>query len=304
MTGSLFSSILAVVVLIAVGYFAKKTGLLSVDDRNPINNIIIYVTMPALVFRSVLQSDLDVSFLKIPVVAVGVMLVSLGFAYLLGRLLSLNRPVFGSFLLVSAIGNTGYLGYPLTMTLFGRENLVRAIFFDIFGSVLFVFTVGLAIAKKYGDRGSDFSIARELFAFPPLLGLVAAFFARSFSLPAFADSAIAFLADATVPLIMLSIGLSIEFDKIFEDPKRLVAASLVKLMIAPAAALVGAWALGFSRVDMGITVLEASMPAMMFSLIIGLKYGLDVEFLPASIVGTTFLSLLTVPAWQYVIRAI
>lgn len=304
MTGSLFSSILAVVILIAAGYLARRMGFLSVEDRRPINDIIIYLAMPALVFRSVVQSKLDATFLKIPALAVVVMLLSVALAYSLGKLLSLDRTTFGALLLVSAVGNTGYLGYPLAMSLFGRENLVRAIFFDIFGSVLFVFTVGLMIADRYGDREGKFNVARELFSFPPLLGLIAAFLVRGFSLPAFANQAIGFMADATVPLIMLSIGLSMEVDRVFEHWKPLALAAAVKLVIAPAMALLGARALGFSPVDAGISVLEASMPAMMFSLVIGLKYGLDIEFLPAAIVATTLVALVTVPAWQYAIGLI
>ncbi|MCL5291647.1 MAG: AEC family transporter [Actinobacteria bacterium] len=300
--GNLVSSILAVVFLIALGYLAKRTGLLSVENRQVINDIIIYLAMPALIFRAVTQSKLDSSLLKIPLLAIIVMLISVGAAFILGRLLKLDRTTFGALLLVSAVGNTGYLGYPLTINLFGQGNLVRAVFFDIFGSVLFVFTVGIIIAHRYGDGKEELNISRELFTFPPLVGLAAAFLLRGFSLPFFVTKAIGFMADATIPLIMLSIGLSIELSHIFEQRKPLTIAALVKLIFAPLIALVGVRALGFPPVDGGIAILEASMPAMMFSLIIGMKYGLDVEFLPAAIIGTTLLALLTVPIWQYAAR--
>ncbi|MCL4499822.1 MAG: AEC family transporter [Chloroflexi bacterium] len=297
--GNLLSSILAVVLLIAVGYFVKRVGLLRVDDRRVVNDIIVYLAMPALVFRSIASSKLNPSFLKFSALALVVMAVSMALAYFLGRLMKLERKTFGALLLVAVVGNTGYLGYPLTISLFGRSNLAQAVFFDIFGSVFFVFTVGVVVARRLGGSDERLNVARELFTFPPLIGLFAAGLLQGVSLPLFLDRAVEFLAGATVPLIMLSIGLSIELNHLLEHRRPLGATVLIKLVAAPLIALVAARIFGFTPVDTGISVLEASMPTMMISMVIGLKYGLDVEFMAAAIVGSTLLSTVTVPVWQY-----
>lgn len=300
--GSFLASILAVVLLIAVGYLVKRAGLLAVEDRRVVNDIIVYLTMPALIFRAVVHAKVDASFVKIPVLALVVMVITMGIAFVIGRMFNLNRKTFGSLLLVSAIGNTGYLGYPLTISLFGQSNLVRAVFFDLFGSVLFVFTIGLLVADRYGEGNEKLNVARELLTFPPLIGLLAAFALRGIGLPLFFVKSVDFLADATIPLIMLSIGLSMELGHLYEHRRMLGLASALKLVIAPLIAFGVGKLFGFSKIDLGISVLEASMPSMMFSLVIGLKYGLDLEFLPAAIVGTTLFSIATIPLLQYLMR--
>ncbi|MBE0447486.1 MAG: AEC family transporter [Actinobacteria bacterium] len=298
----LISVILSILILISIGFFGKRTGLLKKEDNAVLNNIIIYLTMPALIFRAVFESDISLSLLKIPLLALIVVTLSMGVAFVAGRFARLSRPTFGALIIAASLGNTGYLGFPLTLQIFGIENLVRAVFYDLFGTAIFMFTVGLFIADKYGEGRDRINKVKEILTFPPLLGLVAALALKGFGLPEFMTDAIGFLAGATVPLIMLSIGLSLEVADMGRYKLEIGITGLIKLALAPLIALFGASAFSMTQVDMGITILEASMPTAMFSMIIGLKYGLDTDFLPAAIVATTMISLVTIPIWQYALR--
>lgn len=260
--------------------------------------------MPALIFRAVFESDVSLSLLGIPLLALLIMTISMGVAFVIGRLVKFNRPTFGALLIAASIGNTGYLGFPLTLQLFGIENLVKAVFYDLFGTVLFMFTVGLIVADRYGEGKDSINKVKEIVTFPPLLGLSAALILRNFSLPDFLVDAIGFLAGATVPLIMFSIGLALEVSDMGRYKREIAIVGLIKLALAPIIAFIGASALGITQVDLGVLILESSMPTVMFSMIIGLKYGLDTDFLPAAIVATTMISLITIPVWQYVVRMV
>ncbi|MDP2211194.1 MAG: AEC family transporter [Candidatus Aquicultor sp.] len=288
-------------ILISIGFFSKRAGLLKRADNVVLNNIIVYITMPALIFRAVFESELSLSIIKISLLALIIVAASMLTAFVVGRFARSSRPTFGALLIVAAVGNTGYLGFPLTMEIFGIENLIKAVFYDLFGTVIIFFTAGLIVAGRYGDREGKINMVREILLFPPLLGLVAAFILKSVGLPKFLLDVIGFLAGATVPLIMISIGLALEVGQVRRYKLELGIVSAIKLFVAPLTALAGATLFGLSRVDLGITVLEASMPAAMFSMIIGLKYGLDNDFLPAAIVTTTMISLVTIPVWQYVL---
>lgn len=262
--------------------------------------------MPALIFRAVLESKISLSLLKIPLIALAITALSMGVAYFIGRLLHLKRPTFGALLLVAAIGNTGYLGYPLTLQLFGIKNLVKAVFYDLSGTVVFTFTIGLLIAQKYGQGKEKIHILKEVFMFPPLVALFLALIIKGIGvgLPGFLTDTIGFLAGATTPLVMLTIGLSLELAEVGKYTLPIAVVVLVKLLAAPVIALFGAHIAGMSGPDLGIMVLEASMPSFLLSLVIGLRYGLDTDFLPAAIVVTTILSMITIPIWQYLLKVV
>lgn len=259
--------------------------------------------MPALIFRAVSTSDMSASLLKIPLLAIIVTGLCMLIAFAVARFIRLKRSTFGALVIASAIGNTGYLGFPLALQLFGIENLVKAVLYDMSGTVAFTFTAGLVIADRYGDSQSRVNIIREIATFPPLLSVILAFILKGLVLPSFLANAIEFLANATVPLIMLSIGLSLEVADLSKHKLAIGTVALIKLALSPLLAFAVAQALGMSGTDLGITTLEASMPPAMIVMVIGLRYGLDTDFIPAAIVATTMISLLTIPVWQYAFMA-
>ncbi|MCL6471217.1 MAG: AEC family transporter [Firmicutes bacterium] len=306
--GELINIILSVLILISVGFLSKKVGLLKKEHTAALNNIIIYLTMPALIFRAIFEAKISLSLINIPILAIAIGSVSMAIAFVVGRFLRLRRPTLGALILVAAIGNTGYLGYPLTLQLFGLQNLVKAVFYDLAGTVVFTFTIGLIVAQRYGESEGKVNILKEMFTFPPLLGLFAALIPalalKGIGLPKFLADTIGFLADATVPLVMLTIGLSLEPARAKDYKLAIAVVILIKLFLTPLVALFSGVMVGMAGTDLGVIVLEASMPSFLLSLVIGLRYRLDIDFLATVIVVTTSLSMLTIPVWQYVLRAV
>ena len=288
---------LGIFLLIGVGALARKVGLVRREAREPLNNIIIFIALPSLIFVAARQSEIEPSLLLIAAVSLMIGLTTLAVGYGLAKLLRLSGPLMGAFLLTSGVGNTGYLGYPLTAGIFGREHLVKAVFFDMFSTVLILFTAGIYFAAKYGTkRNSSFKQA-VLYGAPNLCGLVFGFATRGLSLPIPLDLAINSLAQSTTGIIMLSIGISLRGG--FSKKKVPVAAlTALKLGIMPALALILALALGMDKVTGGITLLQASMPVALMTFVIGDKYDLDLDFLSGVILISTLLSMATIPAWQ------
>ncbi|MDO8886577.1 AEC family transporter [Candidatus Oleimmundimicrobium sp.] len=301
---SLFGLILSAVTLIALGYLSKVTGLLKHEDSTILNNVIIYLALPALIFLAIRNSQISINLLSIPLVGWVVMLSCAATAFFITRLLPLKNPTVGAFLLAAAIGNTGYLGYPLTLGLLGEEALAKAIFYDIFGTVIFAFTIGLYFAEVYGTNGKKINKIKEVVTFPPLIALFVGLFFRGVVLPLFILKSLNYLSAAAIPLIMLSIGLSLRFDKLGQHKLLIVLLCGIKLILSPMLAYIVGNLANLSAGSLSVVVLETSMPAAMLSFIIGLKYGLDADFLSVAIVSATVLSMITIPIWQYIIAII
>ena len=289
---------------IFLGFFSRKIGLFRKEDVSVLKNVIIYLTLPALVFVVVYRSSFSLSFFKIPALAWGVMLLSLGVALLLTRTLSLKRETSGAFVLTSAIGNTGYFGYPLALAFYGNAGFVRSLFYDLFGTVPFVFTIGVYLAENFGKSNKSVSPLRNVFTFPPFLALIAAYLLQFLAgetgaaLPSFVLGALDSLGNVTIPLIVIFIGLSLELTsiRVFWFPIFLVC--LVKLILSPLFGyLIGS--LFLKSTAFKVSVLEASMPTFMLSLVIGSRSRLDTSFISGAILVTTLASIVTIPFWQF-----
>jgi auxin efflux carrier (AEC) len=290
--------------LISIGYFSKQSGILKKEHTAVVNNVIIYFAMPALIFRAVHESHISIGLLMFPLVGNMVMFGNMALAYVAARAIKLQNSLLGAVVLVATIGNTGFLGYPLTIELFGMNNLVKSVFFDLFSTVLFMFTVGILVAGKFGKTNERVNVLKEVSTFPPLIAIFVAIILHGVSLPGFLDKAISFMAGAAIPLIMISIGLALEVSEVKNYKRELTIISLIKLIMAPIFALLISIAFGISKTDLAINLLEASMPTFLFSYIIGQRYGLDVDFIPAAVVVTTILSMVTIPIWQYLLSSV
>ncbi|MRR11288.1 AEC family transporter [bacterium] len=298
----LAETILGFVALVGVGTLLRRFGALSHDDARPINSVIVYAGLPALIFRAVHGADLGADLALVAGLAWAVFAVSALVAWWLSRVLRLERHVAGGFVLATALGNTGFVGYPLAEALLGPTGLVRAVFYDVFGTVGALVVVGLFIAEHYGAPGGRrVNPLREVLTFPAVIALAVALALRSVTLPVLVSDWIDLLANLVVPLIMISVGLSLRPRALrdFAVPLALVAG--IKLVLAPLAAL----ALGtlvLSDADaVRAVVLEAGMPSMMLTLVVGARFRLETDFIAAAILVTTVASAVTIPLVQLLV---
>jgi malate permease and related proteins len=298
---ALATTILTFTAIVCVGVALRASGVLRREDARPINAVIIYAGLPAFIFKAVHGAVLRPDLWRVVVVAWVVFGVMAVLGSLAARALKLPRQVAGGFIIVTALGNTGYIGYPITQALLGAKELPEAIFYDIFGTVGALVLVGLLVAQRYGDNDeARVNPLRELLTFPAVWALAAALVLRPVPMPEMVSNGLGLLASMVAPLIMLSVGLSLRASTMGRSWAPLSAVSVLRLLVAPAIALgLGLIVLG-AGIPLRVTVLEAGMPSMMLTLVVGERFGLDSDFIASAIFVTTALSAVTLPLMQLV----
>jgi hypothetical protein len=190
--------------------------------------------------------------------------------------------------------NSGFLGYPVVLGVFGGDGLLRAIFYDMGSMILFIaFGIFFSVifTKKYS------SILKKALLFPPLwavaLGLLLNFI--NLDIGFLLSNTLTYLSGAAIPLIMISLGLSIEFKGIKENIEAVFSVSIIKLLTAPLLAFLILSIVGLGGLERQVTIIEAAMPSAMLSLVLAITYDLDIKTTAACIFATTVLSLATIP---------
>jgi predicted permease len=292
-------------ILVGVGLLLRATKVLKSNHAEPFNNLIVWVTLPCFVFDAMHGAALQPELLG--VVATGWLLlpVCLGLAWLLCRALKCPPQLTGAVLLAAAWANTGFMGYPLTQAIFGAGQLPAAVFYDLFATVVSLVLVGTPIAAHYGrSRGKAGSPLLALVKTPTLWALALALLLRDFPLPSLINDAISMLAAATVPLIMVSVGLTLSPRRLAGNLRLVLGVGVIKLLVAPALAIALSLLLIGPGTTQQVTVLEAAMPTMMLTLVWAERYHLDKEFIATIIFLTIILSALTVPLTQFALSTI
>ena len=123
---------------------------------------------------------------------------------------------------------------------------------------------------------------------------------RSVAIPNLVSNGLGLLASMVAPLIMLSVGLSLRASTHGAiGGLRSRCSRLLRLLVAPVIAIGLGWLLlRAGDAAARVLVLEAGMPAMMLTLVVGERFGLDTDFIASAIFVTTAASAVTLPLVQ------
>jgi auxin efflux carrier (AEC) len=295
-------TILAIIVMIIIGYLSKKIGLLKPEDSTTLNKIVVNIAIPSLIFLAMYGADLTNinSLFPITIICLITGTLSGAVVYLYARYRRYSKKTKWTLVGTSALFNSGFLGYPVVLGVYGSTGLVRAVFFDMGSTILFL-CLGILFIVLFGGKYS--SIIKRTVLFPPLWGIILGIIVNLLHLnigPLPLDI-LKYLSGAAIPIIMISLGLSLEVGGLKNYLDAATFVSTVKLIISPAIAFVIVTILGFSYINSTVTVVEAGMPSAMFSLILAASYDLDVKAAAACIFMTTVLSMITLPILIYLL---
>jgi hypothetical protein len=290
-------------VMVGSGYVLRTTALVRADMAKDLSTAVFYFTLPPLIFLEIHRAELSWSLLILPAVAWGVALGGSLVGLALCRAFKLPKALAGALVIVTVFGNTTFFGYPVLQGFYGSRGLTLAIFFDLLGASLATNTVAVVLASAAGGDGSiDVrQIARKLLLFPPIWGLGLGLALRGVALPSLLAEILTRIGNLTTPLIMLSIGLSLQLSAWRQDLKWVAVATVGKLLVVPLAVFLILSAIGLPSELLQVSVLQAAMPTMFFSLTLALLFGLRLHLVVNAIMVSTLLSFATLPLWRWIV---
>jgi predicted permease len=291
-----------VVLMILAGFGLRQSGLIRSEAAKDLNHVVFYLTLPPLIFLALHGATLSWSLLAMPAIAWVITLFGLSIAWAFQKILKLPPAKAGALALALSFGNTTFFGYPLIHGLYGARQLTLAIFYDLLGSTLAVNTLGIGVAAwAEGASVKIGAIAKRLLFFPLIWALVLGLALHGVAIPSLLEDILRHFAELTSPLIMLSIGLSLELRNWRKDLNLLGLAAIGKLLLLPLLALgitrLFALPLAFQQA----AVMQAAMPTMFYSLTLALLFGLELDLTVNAIMLTTLLSFVTLPFWHWVL---
>lgn len=299
--------VLILFLLIVVGYFVKKRGIVTDHMNREISSLVLNVLLPAFLIKSMnFDFDLDVLIKSGTLVGIsfciyaGMILFSFGIMRGLGER-DMRKDVFQY---VLAFSNVGYMGYPVVDAILGAKGVFLTAIYNLSFSVL-VWTYGVYLMKRTPDRlkgvHTHSSIRHKLKAAvnPGLVAITVGFFLFLFSieLPYPIFKSMELIGNTASPLSMMFIGFilaEVPFKEIYTDMNAFVV-SLVRLIIYPVMVLVVLKTLGFSGLLLQIPVLITAMPAAANTAILASRYENDYKLGSTVIFISTLLSVVTIP---------
>lgn len=270
--------------------------------RQSIGAMVLNIFVPLLTFGVLATAPIGTDIWSVPLVSITSVIVGFALSWIIfARLLNnrLDPPTIGALIIASTWCNAMYLGLPITTAVIGEHVGRVPILFDYLGMTPLLFTLGTVIGVEYGTRSERHTLTEGLvqaLRMPPTLAVIAGLFVSALHIPVaplITDTCSA-AGKVVAPLMLFSIGLALRLPEVAKLP-RLIPVVLIRCIVVPL--VVGGLAMMTIR-DADIlraTMLEASMPTMMLTMVFAERYGLDEATLAQAILFTTIVSMVTLP---------
>ena len=269
-------NIILIVILLLIGIGLGRIPAFPESTAQVLTSFVIYVSLPAQILLRIPELKVSGDIL-VPILMPWCMILISALPILgLSRLFGWSRPVTGVLMLLVPLGNTSFFGIPMIESFFGKEMVSYALLYDQFGTFLALATYGSVVLALYSDKEQATlkSIIRKVVTFPPLIALVLAFLLSSTPWLASVEFLLSPLAATLVPLVIIAVGLKMEFRI---EPEHLTPAAIglgIKLCIAPLAALGIVHLFGLHGPAAAVSVFEAGMPPQISAWALAMTAGL------------------------------
>lgn len=278
------SVVFPVFCIIGLGYLFARFKKISLE---PVIEILLYLTIPALVIASLSKKPLVTADLA--VVALAAFLVVAGTGLISFIYLSvIKRRELRGFYLPAMFMNSGNMSFPLALLAFGPEGLAVAILYYIIISLL-VYSLGIYIAKGKGGFAEMFKLPL-IYASALGIGLNLA----EIQLPSPIFTTFEMLGAATIPIMQVSLGYRLHSAKL-AYPGISAAGSLIRIVGGFSVALLVVYIFGIEGLSKKIILLSSAMPSAVINFVVSHKYKVDSDLVASTVAMSTLFSVISTP---------
>ncbi|MCA9962715.1 MAG: AEC family transporter [Anaerolineales bacterium] len=284
-------NILPILIVATFGFALQRTYQI---DKRALSSIVFNCLGPCLVFTSLVKSQLPgeellqlMAFAIVSLLGMGVL------GWLLARGLRFSRMETAAFLVVVIFVNGGNFGLTLNQLRYGDAGLARAIVFYMVNTFL-AYTLGVFIASS-GELSARQALAR-LGKLPAVYAAVLAIIVYSFAIPLPAPllRGLEIAGSGAIPVMLVILGMQIADLRGGLSWRLALPAVSVRLLLGPVMGLLVATVLGLQGLSRSTSIIEASMPTAVFTIILATEFGLQPAIVTGIVVVSTLLSPLTI----------
>ena len=286
---ALLNVVLPVALIVAVGVIAGRRMPIDVAS---LTKLTLYVFAPALAADAMYRAQLGAGdavriFIAFSLTTFALYLFSRVVAQISGLDVSGSK----SLIATTIFPNSGNFGLSLTLLALGQEGLERG-FVTFAASALFVFGLGPGLVSGQGVRQGIITTLRLPMIWALIVGI--GLRAGDITLPKGIADGLHLLAGATVPTLLITLGLQISRQKFAVLPSDITATAM-RLIGGPSAAYLAGRVVGLDHLALQVLVLQCATPTAVNALLISAEFGGDARKAARVVVLSSLVCFATIP---------
>ena len=297
---AIINQMIILFVLVALGYVAGKTKVLTADTGKTMSKIVLHILIPCTVINSAVNGNINITGSE-AIIFLLVTLLSFLLAHLIAipaaRALGGNKANRGLFGYMAAYGNVAFIGFPVTYAIFGAASTFYVTIYNIPFAIL-AFSAGIIMISNNVENVKIKAVLNPAF----ICGLIAvAIYFTGVTAPFFISEPVRLLSNATTPCSMLVIGAllaQIPVKSVISE-WRLYFVSALKLIVIPVIVWFVFKQFLSNELMLGVLLIISGTPTATTAAMVALEYGGDGQVASSGVFMTTLLSCATIPLLVY-----
>ena len=297
--------VLPVFIVICTGALVRYSGKVPPEIFPKLSTMAFHFLLPCMLFNSIYQTDLSISFDPALIgYLMAFTLIWFGVGFVVCSIFVPDHRARGAFIQSFYRSNIAIVGISMADSMTGSEgvaaiSMVIAIIIPIY-NILAVVTLEVCRGGKVELRPTLVGIAKNPLIIGCITGLV--FLLLGITLPASVEKAVGQLGTAGSVITLLTLGASFQLNGVRQNIKRVAAANIIRLVIAPFVAVGGAYLLGFRGVALGTILLTTAPSLASTSYPMAIARDSDHELTCQIVVTTSFLCCFTLFLWIFILK--
>ncbi|HLR10180.1 MAG TPA: AEC family transporter [Sporosarcina sp.] len=291
----LFFIILPVLIIFGIGFIGQK--LIGFDIKS-ISTAALYLMSPFLAFRTFYTNPLNMDYIYIIAFCLILTVALFAVVWITGKLMGATMPQMSAMILGGVFMNSGNYGAPVVLFAFGAIGFDYAVVMMVFQSLL-MNTIGIFFASLGGEEKATLHESFQRVIRMPLI--YAAFLgvgmqAIHVDLPQPLMEGISMVADASIPTVMLVLGMQLAAIQRKRVAYRYVTAvTIIRMIASPIIAMVILLFMPVNDLLRSVLILQTAMPAAANTTMFALQFGTEPDLVSFTTFITTIISIVTIP---------
>ena len=301
-----FGKILSIFMIIAVGFAANKADIMPMAANKYLVGLLIRVTCPCMIVASITSNELREDTLSLSLQTLIGAVIFFTVSALVGWFICakivkvLPRENIGVYTYSFGSINSGFIGFPITLALFGSSILYLMVIHNVLLS-LYLYTFGIMLVN-IGASGRKLDFKGFLNSFKNINSIAAGvsiiMLFMGLKLPTVIFDCVDMIGDATTPLSMLIVGMQLgdcDFREVLKN-RKLLGISLLKMLLLPVLTFFMVNWLPFSPEVKVCLIFAASFPVAVATVPVTSEQNRDSLIAAEMVAITTLISLAVIPA--------
>lgn len=291
----LFFIILPVLIIFGIGFIGQK--LIGFDIKS-ISTAALYLMSPFLAFRTFYTNPLNMDYVYIIAFCLILTVVLFAVVWVTGKLMGATMPQMSAMILGGVFMNSGNYGAPVVLFAFGAVGFDYAVVMMVFQSLL-MNTIGIFFASLGGEEKATLQqsfqrVIRMPLIYAAFLGVLMQLI--RFDLPTPLMEGISMVADASIPTVMLVLGMQLAAIQRKRVAYRYVSAvTIIRMVASPVLATIILLFMPVNDLLRSVLILQTAMPAAANTTMFALQFGTEPDLVSFTTFITTIISIITIP---------